>query len=59
MSAAAGHLVGTMDFRAFQASGGYERKTTVRTVHSIDIGTAPAGEGGRVIVIEIRGVGFL
>jgi tRNA pseudouridine38-40 synthase len=28
-------------------------------VHSIDIGTAPAGEGGREIVIEIRGDGFL
>ncbi|MDR1247085.1 MAG: tRNA pseudouridine synthase A [Clostridiales Family XIII bacterium] len=59
MSDAARHLTGTMDFKAFQSSGGYERETTVRTVHGINIGTAPAGEGGRMTVIEVRGDGFL
>jgi tRNA pseudouridine38-40 synthase len=59
MSAAARHLTGTMDFKAFQASGGYERETTVRTVHGIDIKTEPVGAGRLMIVIEIRGNGFL
>jgi tRNA pseudouridine38-40 synthase len=59
MSAAARHLVGTMDFKAFQAAGGYERKTTVRTVHGIDIEAEPAGEGRRETRIEVRGNGFL
>ncbi|MDR2088325.1 MAG: tRNA pseudouridine synthase A, partial [Clostridiales Family XIII bacterium] len=59
MRAAARHIVGTRDFRAFQAAGGYARKTTVRTVRSLDIRTAPAGEGRRMTVIEITGDGFL
>jgi tRNA pseudouridine38-40 synthase len=59
MRAAARHIVGTRDFKAFQSAGGYERKTTVRTVHSLEIRTAPAGEGRRMTVIEITGDGFL
>ncbi|MDR2356066.1 MAG: tRNA pseudouridine synthase A, partial [Clostridiales Family XIII bacterium] len=59
MRAAARHIVGTRDFKAFQASGGYERETTVRTVRSLDIRTEPAGEGRRMTVIEITGDGFL
>jgi tRNA pseudouridine38-40 synthase len=59
MRAAARQLIGTRDFRAFQSAGGHERETTVRTVHSLNIRTAPAGEGRRMTVIEITGDGFL
>ncbi|MDR2295964.1 MAG: tRNA pseudouridine synthase A [Clostridiales Family XIII bacterium] len=59
MRAAARHIVGTRDFGAFQSAGGHVRKTTVRTVHSLDIKTEPAGEGRRMTVVEIAGDGFL
>jgi tRNA pseudouridine38-40 synthase len=59
MRAAARHIIGTRDFRAFQAAGGYERKTTVRTVRSLSIRTEAAGENRRMTVIEITGDGFL
>jgi tRNA pseudouridine38-40 synthase len=59
MSDAARNLVGTMDFKAFQASGGNERETTVRTVYSIDIETESAGDGRRMTVVGVRGNGFL
>jgi tRNA pseudouridine38-40 synthase len=59
MRAAARHIVGTRDFKAFQAAGGHERKTTVRTVKRLDIGTEPAGEGRCMTVIEVTGDGFL
>jgi tRNA pseudouridine38-40 synthase len=59
MRAAARHIVGTKDFRAFQSAGGHARETTVRTVHGLDVRTAPAGAGRRMTVIEITGDGFL
>jgi tRNA pseudouridine38-40 synthase len=59
MRAAARHIGGTRDFAAFQSAGGYARKTTVRTVHSLDIRTEAVGEGRHMTVIEIAGDGFL
>jgi tRNA pseudouridine38-40 synthase len=59
MRAAALHIVGTKDFKAFQSAGGHVRETTVRTVRSLDIKTEPAGAGRRMTVIEITGDGFL
>ncbi|MEG0663258.1 MAG: tRNA pseudouridine synthase A, partial [Anaerovoracaceae bacterium] len=35
MRLAAAEIVGTHDFKCFEASGGEERETTVRTVHSL------------------------
>jgi tRNA pseudouridine38-40 synthase len=59
MRAAARHIVGTKDFKAFQSAGGHVRETTVRTVRSLDIKTEPAGEDRLMTVIEITGDGFL
>jgi tRNA pseudouridine38-40 synthase len=59
MADAARHLVGTMDFKAFQSAGGHERESTVRTVHSVDVETEPAGEGRIMTVITVKGNGFL
>ena len=53
MKAAAVYMNGTKDFKSFQASGGEERKTTVKTVYSIDISVK------RDIEIEITGDAFL
>lgn len=54
MSKAAEHIIGTHDFICFQASGGQERETTVRTIHSLDIVKA-----GDEIEITVIGDGFL
>ncbi|MDR1572821.1 MAG: tRNA pseudouridine synthase A [Clostridiales Family XIII bacterium] len=59
MRAAARHIVGTRDFKAFQAAGGHERETTVRTVRGLDVRTEPAGAGRRMTVLEVTGDGFL
>ncbi|MDR2132874.1 MAG: tRNA pseudouridine synthase A [Clostridiales Family XIII bacterium] len=59
MRAAARHIVGTRDFRAFQAAGGHARKTTVRTLFGLNIETKSAGEGRSMTVIEVTGDGFL
>jgi len=53
MKEAAVHMVGTRDFKCFQAAGGEEKKTTVRTVYGIDIKIK------RDIEIEIKGDAFL
>jgi tRNA pseudouridine38-40 synthase len=54
MRAAAADLVGTRDFRAFQAAGsGVEE--TVRTLYTATV----EGEGGGEIAIELVGDGFL
>ncbi len=62
MQKAASYIVGKHDFKCFQASGGYERKTTVRTIS--DIKVRATDESGRVpsvrdIRIEVTGDGFL
>ena len=53
MQKAAEYIVGKHDFACFQAAGGQPRKTTVRTIYSLDI----AGAGG--FEISVVGDGFL
>jgi tRNA pseudouridine38-40 synthase len=70
MEKAATHLVGTKDFKCFQAAGGKELETTVRTIFAARIsktarlgaGPAPVGNGqsqGADILFEVIGDGFL
>ena len=54
MRAAARHIVGTHDFKCFQASGGEEKETTVRTIRSLTI-----NEERGDITIAVSGDGFL
>ena len=54
MKEAAGFIEGTHDFKCFQAAGGQERETTVRTIHSIDIYRQEDD-----VIIEVTGDGFL
>ncbi len=54
MRKAAGFIVGTHDFKCFQASGGEEKETTVRTVHHLKL-----EQEGPEITLAIAGDGFL
>lgn len=54
MQEAAKHIVGTHDFKCFQAAGGEEKETTVRTIYSLDV-----KHEGENVVIEVAGDGFL
>ena len=54
MSKAAGYIAGTHDFACFQASGGQERETTVRTIYSLDV-----CRNDEEIEISVTGDGFL
>lgn len=54
MTEAAAYIEGTHDFRCFQASGGQEKDTTVRTIHSLVI-----RRKGDNVIIEVSGDGFL
>lgn len=54
MNRAAEYIKGTHDFACFQASGGQERETTVRTIYSLDI-----VKNGDEIGISVTGDGFL
>jgi len=54
MRDAARYIVGTHDFKSFEASGGIPRETTVRTISDLTI----RDEGSRT-VIEVTGDGFL
>ena len=54
MRQAAGFIVGTHDFKCFQAAGGNERLTTVRTIHRLDIHRQEEN-----VIIEVTGDGFL
>lgn len=54
MEAAAEYIVGTHDFCCFQASGGNERLTTVRTIYKLEI--LPCGTD---VTIAVTGDGFL
>ncbi len=56
MQQAARALIGTHDFRSFQAAGS-DRKTTVRTIFALDVQRCEATSGE--IVIEIEADGFL
>ena len=63
MSESAKYMEGTLDFASFQAAGGTERETTVRTLHSVRIktgvGTDPSGGSYETVDIEVTGDGFL
>lgn len=59
MRTAAGYLIGTHDFRSFEASGGNPRKTTVRTIYSADLICEENAVKGTDIQIHICGDGFL
>lgn len=54
MEEAATGLIGTHDFKSFQASGGEEKETTVRTISQLSIRDIRGG-----LAIHIRGDGFL
>lgn len=54
MQKAAQQITGTHDFACFQASGGNERETTVRTVYKLDV-----LREGQDIYIIVTGDGFL
>lgn len=55
MREAADFVIGTHDFACFQAAGGNERQTTVRTVYDLKI----CGSSGDYVNMEITGDGFL
>ena len=68
MNEASGYLVGTRDFKSFEASGGNPRETTVRTITRGEVyltetpgGMKNGGEEGRLQSIEfmVTGDGFL
>lgn len=59
MRLAADYIVGTHDFKCFQAAGGEEKKTTVRTVYSLNIEEEKIDNEKRTLSIEIKGDGFL
>jgi tRNA pseudouridine38-40 synthase len=54
MREAAEYIVGTHDFKSFEASGGHSRETTVRTISDLQI-----EEHGTRTIIEVTGDGFL
>ena len=54
MNEAAAYIVGTRDFACFQAAGGNERETTVRTIYSLDV-----KRQGENVILEVSGDGFL
>lgn len=61
MVRAAEDLVGTHDFKCFQAAGGKKLETTVRTIYSLEIKEKILDEKwkGRTIQLEVTGDGFL
>ena len=54
MNEAAAYIVGTHDYACFQAAGGNERETTVRTIYSLDV-----KRQGENVILEVSGDGFL
>ena len=54
MTKAADYIAGTHDFKSFQAAGGQEKETTVRTIHSLNIRCESEN-----VIIEVSGDGFL
>lgn len=54
MREAAGYMVGTHDFKAFQSAGGEERETTVRTVSQVTVDRQDTD-----VIIQVTGNGFL
>jgi len=58
MRAAAAFLVGEHDFAAFAANRGKPEKSTVRTIHEIDV-KQRATRNGALLTLRFRGNGFL
>ncbi|MBR5741938.1 MAG: tRNA pseudouridine synthase A, partial [Firmicutes bacterium] len=58
MTEAAGYLLGTHDFKAFQAAGGNEVPSTVKTIDRIDIAESFTGPEQH-LTMEFTGSGFL
>lgn len=58
MNEAAKYIIGTHDFKSFEAAGSQERETTVRTVSEITIDRKKTSTNDDII-IEITGDGFL
>ncbi|MGI6721403.1 MAG: tRNA pseudouridine(38-40) synthase TruA [Anaerovoracaceae bacterium] len=58
MRLAAGFIEGRHDFKCFQAAGGEEKETTVRTISGISLEEVALAEG-RGIRIHVSGDGFL
>jgi len=54
MNRAAEYIVGTHDFACFQAAGGNERETTVRTIYSLNVKRQDEN-----VILEVSGDGFL
>ena len=72
MKAAAAQILGTRDFKCFEAAGSTPRESTVRTIYRLDVDILPTGEpseaaklspmggpGLQDIAISIEGDGFL
>ena len=63
MSEAAKYMEGAHDFACFQAAGGTQRETTVRTIFKTKVieskGEDPAGNAYEAIGFEVTGDGFL
>lgn len=59
MKKAAAYIVGTHDFKCFQAAGGEEKQTTVRTIYSMNIIEGKTEAGQRTLFLEVEGDGFL
>lgn len=57
MNKAADYLVGTHDFKCFQAAGGKELESTVRTIYGVRFATTGKEQGN--LQLEITGDGFL
>ena len=59
MEEAARSLIGTCDFKSFQAAGGNPVPDTVRTITGCTWDERPDGSGGQQITFEVTGTGFL
>ncbi len=59
MKKAAENIVGTHDFACFQAAGGQERKTTVRTIYGLGIEESFDERNRRHLTLRVTGDGFL
>lgn len=59
MKEAARYIVGTHDFKCFQAAGGEEKEMTVRTIYDLQIHSQLNNSGKQEIELQIKGDGFL
>lgn len=56
MNEACKYIIGTHDFKAFEAAGSTPRESTVRTIYGLRV--FPLGNSG-LIAVEVKGDGFL